>query len=211
MLKLFTEFPMLKELRPLGPGEIPFEQYDFVNCYTVKHPEGSIERGDLAAALILSSGVLNEAAKMLLRTRSEVETAIKNDRELVSLRDDAVESFLDEMQHLQSMAARGGDVGAQRFFLTTLGSHRGFSNLQRLAGPSGGPLETVSEINLIAQPIPKRDEDSENDSLEHSPATEDGGKLPAGSTHEGIQGGSGQREDPGASGDGPSEGDPALA
>ena len=186
MLKLFTEFPMLRNLRPLNPGESPFEQYDFRTCYTTTHPEGKVERGDLAAALIVTSGLFNECAKLLLRTRSEVETAVKNDKELVALRDDLVEGFLDEMQHLQSMAAKAGDVAAQRFFLTTIGSHRGFSNLQRVAGAGGGPIETVSEINLIAQPIPVRDKDGENDSLEHTPAPKDGGELPAGSSHEGI-------------------------
>jgi hypothetical protein len=183
---LYEEYPELRSLRPAQPGQDIADMYPFESCYTIKNPLGAMDRGDVAAALIVASGNYNETAKVLQRSRSEIVSFIAKDKELIALRDDLAEGFLDEMEHLQSQVARAGNGAAQRFFLTTLGSSRGFSNLQRVAGASGGAIETVTEINLVAQPIPKREESDEDVSAEHSLATEDGGELPADGPHEGI-------------------------
>lgn len=188
MLKLSQEYPELRSLYPIQPGEDPQDQYDFKGCYTATNEFGDPDRGDVAAALIISTGIYGDAAKLLRRSRAEISNFIAKDKELVTLVEDLSEGFIDEMVSLQTQIARAGNSAAQRFFLTTLGSHRGFSNLQRISGPSGGAIETVSQINLVAKPLPEGGVEKAltDEQYGHPIAPEDGGELPTEGTHEGI-------------------------
>lgn len=117
------------------------ESYDFSKCFTRVDPDGAFSELDVAVALILHEGNLSAAAKLLGRSRSRLVTFIARNDLLTDLQGDLEEAFLDDIEFLHRAAALGGDVGTQRFFLTTRGRDRGFVQRTELTGKGGGPIQ----------------------------------------------------------------------
>lgn len=142
MANIFEEFPALLELSFEGIQSIDdvYLAYSFDTCATVTHPTSAMYTQDVSAALILTQGVLLDAAKILKRSRSSLEAFISKDHRLMDLRNELAASLMDRVESLHNRSALNGDATAQRFLLSTLGKNRGYSTRTEATGKDGKDL-----------------------------------------------------------------------
>lgn len=138
-MSIYDQYPKLLEADFV-------ESYTFYDCWTVLNPEGAYNTLDVAVALLQSDGNFSATAKLLQRPRRSVETFVQRTLELRELHEDTEESFLDAVEYSYRATAKGGDPGAQRFFLTTKAKDRGYVTRNESTGKNGNPIE-VDEIN----------------------------------------------------------------
>ncbi len=162
--KLYEAYPFLLQLEPQPPVQDPenpwVSPYDFEGCYTATHPGVKAAREDVAAALIIFRGNSLIASKVLRRSRTALDAYISRDKELVKLRSEQNESFLDEVQYQHQQAALKGDLVTQRFFLTTLGKNRGFSSRVDHSSEDGTMTPTTVERRIVD---PSKEEEKSED------------------------------------------------
>lgn len=131
------------------------ENFDLDNCHTRKGE--AISELDVAVALLRFSGNVSKTAKAVGRARNVVAGFIARTRYLSDLQDDLRETKIDELEELHMKVAKDGDIATQRFFLTTLGAHRGYlkPTQMELSGRNGGPIQTneVSARDRIAEKL----------------------------------------------------------
>jgi hypothetical protein len=116
---IFKEYPQLLN------GEF-VEGYDFTRCYSRMNADGDPGELDTAVAIMVTGAVLSDMSKLLGRSRVTISSYIGKNPHLAELVDEVAETFLDEVEKLHKGAALQGDLGAQRFILTTLGKDRGY-------------------------------------------------------------------------------------
>lgn len=117
------------------------DEYDFMRCWTVENPSLAMSELDVAVALLATEGNLTRCAQLLHRSRRTTETFVTRNLMLSDLADDISESFLDAVEESYRSAARLGDNGAMRFFLSTKGKNRGYNTRSEVTGANGSPLE----------------------------------------------------------------------
>lgn len=139
-MSIFDTYPKLQE-----PGYA--EDYDFTNCWTATHPQEAYEDEDVAAALILAQGNLGKVARLLHRPRRSVSNHVARNLPLAELQDDMWEEFIDAVEEKHQSAALNGDVGTQRFFLTTRGKNRGYTTRVETTGKDGAPIEGILKVD----------------------------------------------------------------
>lgn len=138
------------------------ELYNLSTCHTSMDPFGAIAELDVAVALLHTEGNLARTAKLLRRSRTQVRDFVARHAKLSELYEEIDESFLDEVEDMQKMAVKAGDVQTGRFILSTKGADRGYSAKARLdhtskdgtMSPDGGATrELIEELNGIASSI----------------------------------------------------------
>ena len=140
-MDIFTRYPRL-----LDPKFI--EEYDFVNCYTARDRLNPYAEEDVAAAIIFFRGSYASMARALGRSRNSVVNYISQVAYLRDLRDEIVESALDDIEYGYMIDALKGVTEARKFFLQTLGRSRGYVTRNESTGPDGGPIHLKSRLDV---------------------------------------------------------------
>lgn len=146
-MDIFEKYPDL-----LNPDFV--EDYDFTGSWTVENPKSAMSELDVAVALIRTEGNYTDAAKLLHRSRRSVEGFVTRTLILSDLAQDIVETFLDRVEMAYKGVALMGDGAAARFFLSTKGKARGFTQRSEVGGPNGGPVELeVSPREILSNKL----------------------------------------------------------
>lgn len=118
------------------------EAYDFSTCWSVQNPSGALSELDVCVALIKTDANISLAASILARSRRSLAGFVARDPAISSLVEDITEQFLDNVEAVYKVVALKGDGPAAKFFLSTKGKARGFSQRTELTGPDGKPIQT---------------------------------------------------------------------
>lgn len=135
------------------------EAYDFEGCWTKTKPDSPMAEIDVAAALIQTNANYSQAARLLGRSRRSLEGFVtRHEGGMLNLYLDIREALLDHIESLHMEAAINGDVGVQRFFLTTKAADRGYNKPTNigLSGPNGGPIQVEDKTKRDADEFTRR-------------------------------------------------------
>lgn len=124
------------------------EGFDFSTCWSCENPTLPPSEYDVAIALLRAGGNYTNAAKLLGRPRRHIDRAISNSMALFDLAWDIEGEFLDAVEQTYRSVALTGDGQAARFFLSTKGKDRGYSQRSEVSGANGQPVQTVVQYQL---------------------------------------------------------------
>lgn len=115
--------------------------YDFDKCATRLDRKLPMFKQDVVAAMIKENTDISAIARLIGRSRVSVDKYIKTTNDVYQLFVDLRETLLDKIEVSQFAAAINGDFAAQRFILTTIGKHRGYTTQQvtQITGASEKP------------------------------------------------------------------------
>lgn len=131
-------------------------KFDFDDCWTKLHPEGSFGELDVAVALIASRGNFGRSARALGRSRRSLETFVLRNLEMRDLYEDIREEFLDEVAHKLGDIALKGHSASCQYILSSLAKDRGFFSLPVPGGVASSETRENMTLEQLMEEAQKR-------------------------------------------------------
>lgn len=150
------------------------EGYNFPKCATALDPRGPYHKEDVIAAMIVAAGNYADMAKFLGRSRAAVKRYVESNDDVAEFYSNYREGMLDtvEANLFREAMKPTGDLGVQKWLLSTVGKNRGYSSRSEVTGADGKPIEVdavpaSSRLNTMLNSLkpkeePKEDEEGEN-------------------------------------------------
>ena len=136
--------------------------YDFQVCPTCVDPHGPIQIQDAAASLVASGGIVSDAAKLLKRPRSRLQSFIERSPSLSLLQEDYLSELADEAHKLiRDAIFIDGDLNQAKFVLERLAKDR-WSTQSNLKIEPGGSLDALFQsVGQKAVALPSEETNDE--------------------------------------------------
>ena len=115
-------------------------RYDFESCWTANNRSAPYSEQDVVAAMLVTTGNYSRMAMLLNRSRAGVVRYCQGNKDVMDLRAEVREGFLDEVEDQHMKSALAGDKDARKYFLSTLGKNRGYTVRVESTGKDGEPI-----------------------------------------------------------------------
>lgn len=121
-----------------------------------------IKVADVAEALRHTAGIYTQAALILARkygscSPNTVKAYVQRHKVLQDLQVEILDQTLDVAESKLITAITEGELKAVFFYLKTKGKHRGYTERVESTGADGGPMETVTRVDLSDLTAEERD------------------------------------------------------
>lgn len=143
-MDIYSKFPDL-----LDPDII--EEFDFSDCWTKTHPDDAIGELDVAMALSVTRGNLSGAARLLGRSRRQVETFVLRNLLLRDFYEDIDSANVDNVESVLLGLALGGHAGSCQYIMKTKGKGRGYVEAAPIGPGATRELDEMTLEELMAE------------------------------------------------------------